>query len=211
MAITAKILYIYGYNRNALSSVNFIQIYNSGTSDEYFNAIKVRMGIPGKGVTFNDPMLINGRGLACTIKLTCSSKTSTQTIKKEVKSISNAYPDYDDCQEYTFTFSDYIKIPAEGNVIIKITKESSESTLVFDHFAYGDNSTTATSKTYPKENISILEDYVYIYDGTSWKKAIPYVCTAVASDGTGTWKQAIPYVCTAVTSDGTGTWKKCGN
>lgn len=210
MAITAKILYMYGYNKNSLSAVNFIRIYNSGTSDEYFNSIKVFMGVPKAGANLWDPNHVVGAGTPCEIKLTCGGQTVTKTIDKIV-SAKNKIPVYTDCKEYTFTFNEYIKIPAGSNVTIKLTKSSNQTTLIFDHFRYGDNSTTATSKVYPKEKINLLDGWVYIYTDDGWKPAIPYVCTAVASDGKGTWKQAIPYVCTAVAADGTGTWKKCGN
>ena len=71
MAITAEILYVYGYNKNTLSAVDFIRIHNDGTSAEYFNSIKVFMGIPMAGANLWSPDHVVGAGKSCTIKLTC--------------------------------------------------------------------------------------------------------------------------------------------
>lgn len=78
---------------------------------------------------------------------------------------------------------------------------------VRDDWINSKNNNTLSTQTTPTVKLFAVWDYngtVRIYDGTSWKMAIPYINVDGTSSG---WKMALPYV----NEDGTSTgWTLCG-
>lgn len=168
----------WAHNTNNADEIGTVK---GGSTTEYLISITLKMGT-GKGTfTHSSGGSTVGHGNAIRIRLKISEATDPKlysdvvSVTHQSEPKSNGSTNVNDLAEYTFIFPTPVKLEANTTYNIWYSDYGQES-----------NNVICCSKAYISGVTA--QGAVKIYDGTSWKTAIPWV-----HDGTS-WKTAIPWV-----------------